>query len=63
MKITVSLDVAPCSVVEVGRRFRGANFVVALMMEAVRTSEMSVCFNEITRLYSLESCHLQALFQ
>jgi hypothetical protein len=45
MKFTVSWDVAPCSQVEVGRRF------IAVMMEAVRTSETSVIFNVTTRCY------------
>jgi hypothetical protein len=39
MKFRVFWDVAPCSHVEVDRRF------IALMMEAVRTSETSVNFN------------------
>jgi hypothetical protein len=30
---------------------------IALMMEAVRTSESSVCFNETTRRYMPEGCH------
>jgi hypothetical protein len=34
---------------------------IALMMEAVRTYEMSVYFNEATRRYVSESCHLHTL--
>jgi hypothetical protein len=42
MKLTVFRDVAPCSLVEVYRRFRGAyclhhQSLIALMMEAVNT--------------------------
>jgi hypothetical protein len=33
-------------------------YTEALMMEAVRTSETSVYFNDITRRYVAESCHL-----
>jgi hypothetical protein len=43
MKMTVFWDVAPCSLVEIDRRFRGA------MMEAVTTSETSVNFYQTTR--------------
>jgi hypothetical protein len=43
VKFRVFWDVAPCSHIEVDRRFR------ALMMEAVRTSETSVNFNVATR--------------
>jgi hypothetical protein len=44
------LDIAPRSLVELKRRFRGAAFITRamvedLMMEAVRTSETSVFFN------------------
>jgi hypothetical protein len=45
VKIRVFWDVAPCSHIEVDRRFR------ALMMEAVRTYETSVNFNVTTRQY------------
>jgi hypothetical protein len=40
--MAVFWDVAPCSLVEIDRRFRGQS--VALMMEAVSTSESSVSF-------------------
>jgi hypothetical protein len=36
------------------------NAINALMMEAVRTSETSVCFNKTTRRYIPESCHLHS---
>jgi hypothetical protein len=42
MKITVFWDVTPCNLVEVYRCFRGACCLIALMMEAVSTSETSV---------------------
>jgi hypothetical protein len=45
MKMTVFWDVAPCSLVEVYRRLRGA---IALMMEAESTSETSVNFYDTT---------------
>jgi hypothetical protein len=44
MKIAVFCEVAPCSLVEVYRRFRGAYFLylqIALVMEAVSSSEAS----------------------
>jgi hypothetical protein len=47
MKIRVFWDVAPCSHVE-----------VALMMEAVLTSETSVSFNMTTRRYIPEDSEL-----
>jgi hypothetical protein len=43
MKMIAFWDIASFSLVEVDRRFRGA-----LMMEAVRTSETSVYFNQTT---------------
>jgi hypothetical protein len=54
-------DTAPFSGVEVDLRFRGAYCVHhydAPMMEAVCTSETSVYFNETTRRYISEGCHL-----
>jgi hypothetical protein len=45
MMMTVFLDVAQCSLVEVYRSFRGA----CLMMEAANTSETSVNFYHNTR--------------
>jgi len=61
MKFRVFWDVAPCSHVEVDRRFRGAyclHHQGALMMEAVRTSETSVNFNLTTRRYIPEDSKL-----
>jgi hypothetical protein len=52
MKFRIFWDVAPCSHVEVDRRY------IALMMEAVRTSETSVNFNETTRRYIPEDSKL-----
>jgi hypothetical protein len=60
MKMTALWDKSPCSLVEVNRRFRGVFCLnrQAQVMETVRTSETSVYFNETTRCYILESCHL-----
>jgi uncharacterized cupin superfamily protein len=49
MKITTFWDIETCSLVE-GRSW---------MMEAVRTSETSVCFNDTTLCYIPEGCSLQ----
>jgi hypothetical protein len=55
MKFGVFWNVAFCSNVEVGRRFRGVyriiRAMIALIMEAVRTSETLVNFNVTTRRY------------
>jgi hypothetical protein len=64
MKMTASWDTAPCSVVEVDWRFclhhqgLDASWSLALMMEAVRTSETSANFYETTRGNIPEGCHL-----
>jgi hypothetical protein len=53
-------DIAPCTVVEIDRvsEVRTAS-TIAVMMEAVRTSETSVYFiNKTTRRYIPEGCHL-----
>jgi hypothetical protein len=50
--------VAPCSLVEVYRCFRGT--CSALMMEAASTSETFVNFYQTTRRYSPEDCHLHS---
>jgi hypothetical protein len=65
MKMTVFWDVAPCSLVEVDRRLRGAYYLhvhFIALMEAARTSETSVYFNENTRRYRSEGCHIQRSF-
>jgi hypothetical protein len=65
MKMIIAFwDVSPCSLVEVDRRFIGAYCLhhqdIALMLEAVCTSETSVYFSEThTALYILEGYHLQ----
>jgi hypothetical protein len=61
MKITPFWDIAPCCLVEVGRRFRGAYCSIRVMVAAVRTFKTSVYFNETTRHYITESCHLQPM--
>jgi hypothetical protein len=59
MKMAVFWVVAPCSLVEVYRRFRGACWVlIALMMEAASSSETSVNFYQTTRRYNSEDSHL-----
>jgi hypothetical protein len=70
-KIALFWDVAPCSVVEIDRRFRDAyclyhhrhvdpSTIKAMMMEAESTSETSVSFYQTTRLNIPEDSHLHA---
>jgi hypothetical protein len=58
MKMAAFCVVAPCSLVEVYRRFRGTcclhHQVIALMMEAASTSEMSVNFYRTAQRYNPE---------
>jgi hypothetical protein len=56
MKFRVFWDVAPCSHDEV------ASIIIAMMMEAVRTSEMSVNFNMTTWRYIPEDSQLHELY-
>jgi hypothetical protein len=49
MRVAVFWNVAPCSLAETDRRFRGDYFLIDLMMEALRTCETSVDFYETTR--------------
>jgi hypothetical protein len=65
--MAVFWDVAPCSPVEVYRRFRGGcclhhqdddGGVIDLMMEAASISETSVNFYETTRRNTPEDSHL-----
>jgi hypothetical protein len=61
MRFRVFCDVAPCSHVEVDRRFRGAYCVHHqgdLMMEAVGPSETSINFNVTTWRYIPEDSTL-----
>jgi hypothetical protein len=64
LKFRVFWDVAPCIQIDVDRRFRGAYCLhdkgdeIALMMEAVRTSETSVNINLTTRRYIPEESKL-----
>jgi hypothetical protein len=51
-------DIALCSLIEVNQRFKRA---IALMMDAVHTSDTSVYFNEATWCYIPESYHLLGL--
>jgi hypothetical protein len=62
MKMTAFWDIVPCSLVEVDRRFRGAyclHHQIALLMEAVCTSEMLVFFKEATEGYHI---HITIIF-
>jgi hypothetical protein len=63
--------VAPCSLVEVYQRFRdpaasiiramrGHEGLIALMMEAARTSETLVNFYQTTQSYNPEDSHLRS---
>jgi hypothetical protein len=52
MKMTVFWDVASCSLVDY-------TWLIALMMEAARTSETSVNFYQTTRRYNPEYTHHQ----
>jgi hypothetical protein len=61
LKMAVFWVVAPCSLVELYRRFKGAcclHHQIALIMEAARTSETSVNFYQTTRRYNPENSHL-----
>jgi hypothetical protein len=52
---------APCSLVEVYRRFRGASCLhqlIVLMMEAASTSETLINFCQTARCYNPEDSHL-----
>jgi hypothetical protein len=49
--------IAPCSLVEVCQCFKGP-LLIALMMEAARTSETFVNFYQTTRRYNPEDSHL-----
>jgi hypothetical protein len=57
-KMDVSWDVAPCSLVEAYRRFRGAFCLHYQGDEAVSTSETSVNFYQTTRCNIPEDRHL-----
>jgi hypothetical protein len=63
MKMAVFWVLAPCSLAEIYRRFRGAwlpasSGLIALMIEAVNTSETSVNFYQTTRRNNPEDSHL-----
>jgi hypothetical protein len=62
-KVTAFWDIAPCSPVAVNQRFGGVYCLhnqVALMMEAVNTSERSVNLYGTTRRNIPEGCHLHS---
>jgi hypothetical protein len=63
LNMTAFWDVAPCSLMEGDRRFRGVYCLryqgfITVMMKAVRASETSVYFHETTRCYMPESCRI-----
>jgi hypothetical protein len=60
LKMTTLWDIVSCNLVEVDRSFRGEycvrqqddeSLIIAMMIEAIRTSETSAYFNETTRRY------------
>jgi hypothetical protein len=58
MKMTAFRDdIASCGPVEVADASEVRTSIIALMMESVRTSETSICFNNTTRWYIPEGCH------
>jgi hypothetical protein len=59
MKVAVFWTVAPYSLGEVYRRFRGTCCLIVLMMEAVSTSETSLNFYQTTRRYNPEDSQVQ----
>jgi hypothetical protein len=67
--MTVFWDIAPCCLVEVYRRFRGAyclhhqgdESLITLMLEAVSTFETSVNFYQTSRRNIPEDSHLQII--
>jgi hypothetical protein len=59
MKMAVFWVVASCSLVKIYRRFRDPASIIALMMEAARTSETLEKFHQTTRRYNPEDSHLR----
>jgi hypothetical protein len=55
MEMTSFWDIAPCSLEEVDRRFRGACCLITLMMKAVCTFEM---YTRLHGAISQKACHL-----
>jgi macrodomain Ter protein organizer (MatP/YcbG family) len=61
VKVTVFLDIAPCSLVEVGRRLRDAHCLRHRVdrMRQYSSLKRRVYFNETSRRYISESCDLK----
>jgi hypothetical protein len=59
MKMKIFWDIASCSLIEIGVSEVHNMSSIAVMTEAVRTSETSVYFNKTSRRYIPEDCHLQ----
>jgi hypothetical protein len=60
-KMAVFWVVAPCSLVSLPTFQRSAS-IIALMMEAARTSETLVSFFQTTRSYNPEDSHIEKSF-
>jgi hypothetical protein len=58
-KTTAFLDITPCSVIEIYRRFRGAYCFHRLSDDEDSTSETSVYFYETTLRHIQGACYLQ----
>jgi hypothetical protein len=58
IKMTAIWDIAVCSRQQTDVLDMRSASIITAMMEAVRTSETSVYFNETTQHYILESCYL-----
>jgi hypothetical protein len=62
VKLAVFWNVAPCSLIEIDRRFRGVYRPIALVMEVVSSSETSVNIYQTTRPNIPEDSHLHDSF-
>jgi hypothetical protein len=62
VKVVILWNVADCSLVEIDRSLRGAYYLAALMMDAVRTSETSVSFYQMTRRNIAEDSNFRNIF-
>jgi hypothetical protein len=61
MKMAAFWFVAPCSLVQFYRRFKGTCCLIAVMIEAASISETSANFYKTTRRYNPEDSHLQPI--
>jgi hypothetical protein len=58
--VELKIEIAPCSPVEVDRRFNDAYFIISATTMEIHTSETSVYFNETTRCRISDGCHLHS---